>query len=99
MKTFTFTLKHDGGKYKLSVYARSYESAKETVLKAENCPECAIIKYTEVETMYKVFKLFRVSRRREILARYLNEDAARAMVNSYPDSSRSMVCYTKQFCA
>lgn len=48
---------------------------------------------------YKVVKLFRVSRRREVLSRGLTLDEARRVVNSYPDSNRSMVIFCKQFSA
>jgi hypothetical protein len=48
---------------------------------------------------YKVFKVFRKSRRKEILARDLTREEAKAMVNSYPDSHTSMVCFDKQFTA
>ncbi len=46
---------------------------------------------------YKVVKLFRVSQRREVLRRGLTLDEARSVVNSYKDSSRSMVVFYKQF--
>lgn len=46
---------------------------------------------------YKVVKLFRVSQRREVIRRGLTLDEARRVVNSYPDSSRSMVVFYKQF--
>ncbi len=45
---------------------------------------------------YKVVKLFRVSNRRQILRRNLSIDEAKNVVNSYPDSSRSMVIFCKQ---
>jgi len=45
---------------------------------------------------YKVVKIFRVSRRRQVLARNLTRDEAKKLVNSYPDSSRSMVVFYKQ---
>jgi len=48
---------------------------------------------------YKVMKLYRVSRRREVLRRNLTRDEAQRVVNSYPDSSRSMVVFFKQFSA
>ena len=46
--------------------------------------------------MYKVVKVFRVSRRREVLERNLTESEAQRVVKRYPDSSRSMVVYQKQ---
>ena len=46
---------------------------------------------------YKVYRVFRVSRRREILSRGLTRDEAISMVNRYADSSRSMVVFDKQF--
>lgn len=46
---------------------------------------------------YKVVKIFRTSNRREVLRRNLTREEAKQVVNSYPDSSRSMVVFTKQF--
>lgn len=46
---------------------------------------------------YKVVKLFRVSNRREVLRRGLTREEAKRVVNSYPDSNRSMVVFMKQF--
>jgi hypothetical protein len=46
--------------------------------------------------LYKVVKIFRVSRRREILERNLTREEAIRVVNRYPDSNRSMVVFTKQ---
>ena len=46
---------------------------------------------------YKVYKVFRVSRRRVILRRGLTREEAKAVVNSYSDNSRSMVVFDKQF--
>ena len=46
---------------------------------------------------YKVVKLFRVSRRRVILRRGLTREEAKAVVNSYASSNRSMVVFDKQF--
>lgn len=46
---------------------------------------------------YKVYKIFRVSHRRQIIRRGLTIDEAKRLVNSYPNSSRSMVVFSKQF--
>lgn len=46
---------------------------------------------------YKVFKIFRKSRRVEVIKRGLTLDDAKKLVNSYPDSNSSMVCFCKQF--
>ena len=46
---------------------------------------------------YKVYRIFRVSGRREILRRGLTREEAKTVVNRYPDSSRSMVVFDKQF--
>ena len=46
--------------------------------------------------LYKVVKIFRVSRRREILERNLTREEAMRVVNRYPDSNRSMVVFMKQ---
>lgn len=48
---------------------------------------------------YKVYKIFRTSRRRQVIRRGLTRDEAKALVNSYPDSNRSMVVFDKQFYA
>ncbi len=48
---------------------------------------------------YKVVKLFRVSNRRQIIERGLTRDEAQRVVNRYPDSTRSMVVFCKQFTA
>jgi len=42
---------------------------------------------------YKVVKVFRVSRRREILERNSTREQAMRVVNRYPDSSRSIVVF------
>jgi len=54
---------------------------------------------TEYIGTYKVFKVFRVSGRRSIIRTGLTRDEAVKLVNSYPDSKRSMVCFDKQFTA
>ncbi len=48
---------------------------------------------------YKVVKVFRVSRRKQILRSDLSKDEAIRLVNSYPDSNTSMVVFYKQFTA
>ena len=48
---------------------------------------------------YKVFKVFRVSRRREIIRTRLTRDEAVIVVRRYPDSNRSMVVFDKEFTA
>lgn len=50
----------------------------------------------ENSSRYKVVKVFRVSGRRQILERGLTEKEAQRVVQSFPDSNRSMVIYTKQ---
>jgi hypothetical protein len=45
---------------------------------------------------YKVVKVFRVSRRQEVLERNLTREQAMRVVNRYPDSNRSMVVFMKQ---
>lgn len=97
MNTYTITVKHDNGNYKIKTYAHSVEVAIRDIMEAENCPVSAIGKITFKETMYKVVKLFRVSHRREVIERYLTETEAQRLVQSYPDSNRHMVVYYKQF--
>jgi len=46
---------------------------------------------------YKVYKVFRKSRKREVIQRGLTREEAKTLVNSYPDSNRSMVVFDKQF--
>ena len=48
---------------------------------------------------YKVVKIFRKSNRRQVLRRGLTREDAKQVVNSYADSSRSMVVFYKQFTA
>ena len=48
------------------------------------------------EETYKVVKIFRISQRREVLGRRLTIDEAKRLVNSHPDSNRSMVVFTAE---
>ena len=48
------------------------------------------------EDLYKVVKIGRKSGRRSILRRNLSRADAKSVVNSYPDSNRSMVVFFKQ---
>jgi len=96
MKTYTFKLSHDNGSFKLSTYATDLETAQNMVMNAEGCPLSALKLISEVETLYKVVKFFRVSGRREILRRGLTIDEAKRVVNNYPDSNRSLVGFEKQ---
>ena len=45
---------------------------------------------------YKVFKVYRKSRRKIILQRNLTIDDAKKIVNAFPNSEKSMVCFTEQ---
>lgn len=51
---------------------------------------------TKNENSYKVVKIMRQSGRRKILSRTLSESEAQRIVESYPNSTRSMVVYYKQ---
>lgn len=46
--------------------------------------------------LYKVIKVFRVSGRRQTLERNLTIEQAKRVINSYPDSSHSMILFTAQ---
>lgn len=46
---------------------------------------------------YKVVKVFRVSGRKQVLKRFLSKEEAQTLVKQYPNSTRSMVVFTKQF--
>lgn len=48
---------------------------------------------------YKVFKVFKVSGKRQVIRTGLTRDEAMSLVRSYPDSNRSMVVFDKQFTA
>jgi len=48
---------------------------------------------------YKVLRVFKVSRRHELLRRGLTLEEAQRMTKTYPNSNRSMVIFTKQFTA
>ena len=43
MNKYTFTLEHDNGKDKVSVYAKNLHSAIAQILNNEDCPERAIL--------------------------------------------------------
>lgn len=53
---------------------------------------------TRVKTkgLYVVYKVFRVSQRKQILKINLSREEAQRVVNSYPNSSRSMVVFNQQ---
>ena len=46
---------------------------------------------------YKVVKIFRISGRRQVLRKGLTREEAKRVVNSYPNSNKSMVVFMKQF--
>lgn len=46
---------------------------------------------------YKVYRTYKVSGKRKVIARGLTREEAKRMVNSYPDSNTSMVVFDKQF--
>jgi hypothetical protein len=46
---------------------------------------------------YKVYRIFRKSKRRKIIKRNLTKEEAKTLVNSYPNSNTSMVVFDKQF--
>ena len=46
---------------------------------------------------YKVYRVFRKSRRRQIIASGVTREEAKKIVNSFPDSNTSMVVFDKQF--
>lgn len=48
------------------------------------------------QLIYKVVRIFRISARRKVLERDLTLSQAQRLVQSFPDSSRSMVVYYKQ---
>jgi len=51
---------------------------------------------TATTKMFKVYKVGRKSGRRSIIRKNLTEAEAQRLVKSYPDSNRSIVCYTAQ---
>lgn len=48
---------------------------------------------------YKVVKIFRKSNRKKVIKRSLTRDEAKRLVNSFPNSERSIVVFIKQFTA
>ena len=48
---------------------------------------------------YKVYKVFRKSGKREVIARGLSREEAMTLVSRYQDSNKSMVVFDKQFWA
>jgi len=95
MTIYTFKIKHDNGNYKLSVVAASEDIAKEMICKAEKCPLSALQLISANEQLYKVIWQGRVSNRRKILRKGLTENEAKRVVNSYPDSTRSIVYFQR----
>jgi hypothetical protein len=93
MLNFKLTIKHDSGKFTVKTSATSEAAAIGQICAAYNCPPFAIKKIESFPIFYKVVKLYRISRRRQILARNLSEAEAQRIVQSFPDSSRSMVIY------
>lgn len=94
MKNYLFTLKSDSGKVEREACGETLEEATEKVLSKELAPKSAIVKVQEI--IYKVVKVFRVSRRRQIIERNLSLSEAQRKVLSFPDSTRSMVVYFRQ---
>ena len=43
MKKYTFTLQYDKGRHVLHVFARNLSTALDMIMKAEACPEGAVI--------------------------------------------------------
>lgn len=54
------------------------------------------MKNQEKEVKYKVVKIFAKSARRQVLEKNLTLEQAKRIVNSFPDSTKSMICFTKQ---
>jgi hypothetical protein len=48
------------------------------------------------QDFYKVIKVGRISARKTILHKWKTLEEAKRIVESYPDSNRSMVIFTKQ---
>jgi len=96
MLQITFKIKHDAGKFTLMVIADNLDNAIDMVCKSENCPKSALELKSIVPQLYKVFKVGRISQRRQIIRKNLSLQDAQSLVNRYPDSNRSMVCYTRQ---
>jgi hypothetical protein len=46
---YVLTLKHDNGKFRIRTAAEDEKMAKQLVMAAENCPECAIVKVHPVK--------------------------------------------------
>ncbi len=93
MLNFKVTIQHDSGKFTVKTSAASEAAAIEQICASFNCPPVAIKKIESFPIFYKVVKLYRVSGRRQILARNLSEPEAQSIVQSFPSSQRSMVIY------
>jgi len=93
MLNFKLTNKHDSGKFTVKTSATSEAAAIEQICAAYNCPPLAIKKIESFPIFYKVVKLYRISGRRQTLARNLSEAEAQRIVQSFPSSQRSMVIY------
>ena len=49
MNTYKITVKHDTGKIVIRTIAQNEQAAKNMVMAAEGCPECAIVKVAMIE--------------------------------------------------
>ena len=96
MNNYKLTLTSDTGKFTVKTSARDEQAARQIVCTSYGCPDSAILKVIEYPVFYKVVKMGRVSRRKQILGRGYDEQTAQSIVRSFPDSNRSMVFYINQ---
>jgi len=75
------------------VIRETLTSAKGEIYKTWLTNYCISLHPTEPR--YKVVKIFNVSGRVRILKKGLTREEAKRVVNSYPDSNRSMVIFSK----
>jgi len=96
MTNYKVTLTSDTGKFTVKTSARDEQTLRKIICDSYGCPESAILKVAEYPVFYKVVKIGRISRRKQILGRGYDEQTAQRIVQSYPDSSRSMIFYINQ---
>ena len=54
------------------------------------------IKKLEIIPLFKVYKVFRKSQRRQLIEKNLTREQAQRLVQSFPDSNTSMVVFNRQ---
>lgn len=96
MYNYKVTVKSDTGKFIVKTSAMDEQQVRKAVCQTYGIPDSAIIKVIESAIAYKVVKMGKASKRKQILHYNLTEQEAKQIVQSFPHSDRSMVYYINQ---